>query len=140
MIDKRIGKRIKECREKLGMTQEDFSEKTKFSVNYISMVERGGSFPRCERLITIINTLGVSADAIFCDVIEHSAEYKANEISKRLSALPAEEQQRILEMLDLMTKQAEGNQYRRFTTKLHELRAVFYFLSFISTIYSAIMV
>lgn len=44
MIDKRIGKRIKECREKLGMTQEDFSEKTKFSVNYISMVERGGSF------------------------------------------------------------------------------------------------
>ena len=74
------------------------------------MVERGGSFPRCERLITIINTLGVSADAIFCDVIENSAEYKANEISKRLSALPAEEQQRILEMLDLMTKQAEGNQ------------------------------
>ena len=110
VIDKRIGKRIKECREKLGMTQEDFSEKTKFSVNYISMVERGGSFPRCERWITIINTLGVSADAIFCDVIEHSAEYKANEISKRLSALPAEEQQRILEMLDLMTKQAEGNQ------------------------------
>lgn len=45
VIDKRIGKRIKECREKLGMTQEDFSEKTKFSVNYISMVERGGSFP-----------------------------------------------------------------------------------------------
>lgn len=37
MIDKRIGKRIKECREKPGMTQEDFSEKTKFSVNYISM-------------------------------------------------------------------------------------------------------
>lgn len=72
MIDKRIGKRIKKCREKLGLTQEDFAEKTGLSVNYISTVERGGSFPRCERLITIINGLETSADAIFCDVINAS--------------------------------------------------------------------
>lgn len=109
MIDKRIGKRIKECRERLGLTQEQFSEKTGLSVNYISTVERGGSFPRYEKLITIINGLGVSADAIFCDVINGSVEYKENEISRRLSGLPTEEQNRILEMLDLMVKQAENN-------------------------------
>ena len=109
MIDKRIGKRIKECREKLGLTQEQFSEKTGLSVNYISTVERGGSFPRCERLITILNGLEVSADAIFCDVTEYSTEYKANEVSKRLSTLPVEEQRRILEILDLMIQQAENN-------------------------------
>ena len=109
MIDKRIGKRIKECRERLGLTQEQFSEKTGLSVNYISTVERGGSFPRYEKLITIINGLEVSADAIFCDVINGSVEYKANEISKRISELPTEEQNRILEMLDLMIKQAENN-------------------------------
>ena len=45
MIDKRIGQRIKECRERIGLTQEQFSEKTGLSVNYISTVERGGSFP-----------------------------------------------------------------------------------------------
>lgn len=109
MIDKRIGQRIKECRERIGLTQEQFSEKTGLSVNYISTVERGGSFPRCERLITILNGLQVSADAIFCDVIDHAVEYKENELSRRLSALPAEEQNRILQMLDLMIKQAENN-------------------------------
>lgn len=66
-------------------------------------------FPRCERLITILNGLQVSADAIFCDVIDHAVEYKENELSRRLSALPAEEQNRILQMLDLMIKQAENN-------------------------------
>ena len=109
MIDKRIGKRIKECRERLGLTQEQFSEKTGLSVNYISTVERGGSFPRYEKLITIINGLEVSADAIFCDVINGSVEDKENEISRRLPGLPTEEQNRILEMLDLMVKQAENN-------------------------------
>ena len=109
MIDKRIGQRIKECRERIGLTQEQFSEKTGLSVNYISTVERGGSFPRCERLITILNGLQVSADAIFCDVIDNAVEYKENEFSRRLSALPAEEQNRILQMLDLMIKQAENN-------------------------------
>ena len=109
MIDKRIGKRIKECREKLGLTQDQFAEKIGLSVNYISTVERGGSFPRYEKLIKIINGLEVSADAIFCDVIDHAVEYKENELSRRLSALPAEEQNRILQMLDLMIKQAENN-------------------------------
>ena len=93
MIDKRIGKRIKECREKLGLTQDQFSEKIGLSVNYISTVERGGSFPRYEKLIKINN----------------SVEYKENEVSRRLSGLPTEEQNRILEMLDLMIQQAESN-------------------------------
>ena len=39
MIDKRIGKRIKERREELGLTQEQFAEKLGLTVNYISTVE-----------------------------------------------------------------------------------------------------
>ena len=45
MIDKRIGKRIKQCRERLGLSQEAFAEKTGLTPNYISTVERGMSFP-----------------------------------------------------------------------------------------------
>ncbi len=107
MIDKRIGKRIKECRENLGLTQEQFAEKTGLSVNYISTIERGSSFPRCERLITILNALNVSADAVFCDVVNHCTAYQANDISKRLSELPAEEQNRILNTLDFLIRQAQ---------------------------------
>ena len=81
MIDKRIGKRIKQCRERLGLTQEEFAEKTGFTANYISTLERGASFPRCENLILLLNALEVSADAIFCDVLDHTTEYKATQLS-----------------------------------------------------------
>ena len=110
MIDKRIGKRIKQCRERLGLTQEEFAEKTGFTANYISTLERGASFPRCENLILLLNALEVSADAIFCDVLTHSTEYKANQISQELNALPVEAQNRILQILELMIRQEKENE------------------------------
>ena len=87
MIDKRIGKRIKQRREQIGLTQEQFAEKLGVAPNYISTIERGASFPRCEKLIAIINGLETSADAIFCDVIDHAAEYRASVLSQKLQAL-----------------------------------------------------
>ena len=102
MIDKQIGERIKQYRKRLGLTQEEFAEKTGLTVNYISSVERGASFPRYENLITIINTLQVSADAIFCDVINHSLVYKASELSDKLAGLPLTSQDKILEIVELL--------------------------------------
>ena len=87
MIDKRIGKRIKQGREQIGLTQDQLAEKLGVATNYISTIERGASFPRCEKLIAIINGLETSADAIFCDVIDHTAEYRASILSQRLQAL-----------------------------------------------------
>lgn len=107
MIDKRIGERIKQCREQLGLTQEQFAERLGLTTNYISTVERGASFPRCEKLIAIINGLETSADAIFCDVITHTSVYRSGILSEELKELPAEEQQRILEIVELMIKQAK---------------------------------
>lgn len=109
MIDVRIGRRIKQCRENLGLTQQEFAEKTGFTVNYISTLERGKSFPRCEKLIILLNSLEVSADAIFCDVINHANGYKASELSERLKLLPLASQKRILQTLELMIQQEEEN-------------------------------
>ena len=109
MIDTRIGKRIKQCRERLGVTQEQFAEKTGFTANYISTLERGASFPRCEKLIILLNALEVSADAIFCDVVDHSAKYKASQLSKELETLPLEAQNRIIQMIELMIEQEKNN-------------------------------
>ena len=44
MIDSRIGKRFKQYREALGLTQSEFAEKAGFTVNYISTIERGTAF------------------------------------------------------------------------------------------------
>ena len=107
MIDKRIGRRIKQCREGLGLTQEQFAEKLGVATNYISTIERGASFPRCEKLIAILNGLETSADAIFCDVVEHAGEYRASVLWDRLQTLPPEEQRRILDMVELMIRQSE---------------------------------
>ena len=109
MIDPRIGKRIKQCRERLGLTQEQFAEKTGLTTNYISTVERGASFPRCEKLILIMNALEVSADAIFCDVLTHTTNYQATALSNELVALSPEAQKRILQMVELMVKQEKEN-------------------------------
>ncbi len=105
MIDKRIGKRIKQCREAIGLTQEQFAEKTGLTPNYISTLERGASFPRCEKLITVINALETSADAIFCDVLLHPTNYQMSRLSQDLAALPQESQKRILQMVELMIQQ-----------------------------------
>ena len=105
MIDKRIGKRVKQCRERLGISQEELAEKTGLTANYISTVERGMSFPRCEKLIILLNGLEVSADAIFCDVLEHSTSSKSSELSEKLASLSPQAQKRILQMVELMIQQ-----------------------------------
>ena len=107
MIDKRIGKRIKERREELGLTQEEFAEKTGLTPNYISTLERGASFPRCEKLIILLNGLETSADAIFCDVVDYSFSYRTSSLSEMIGKLPKEDQNRILDMVELMIKQAQ---------------------------------
>ena len=106
MIDKRVGKRIKQRREQLGLTQEQFAEKLGVATNYISTIERGASFPRYEKLVAIINALETSADAIFCDVDTHSLEYKSYMLLDKMRDLPPEEQNRILETLDFLVQQS----------------------------------
>lgn len=106
MIDKRVGKRIKQRREQLGLTQEQFAEKLGVATNYISTIERGASFPRYEKLVAIINALETSADAIFCDVVTHSPEYKSYMLLDKMRDLPPEEQNRILETLDFLVQQS----------------------------------
>lgn len=109
MIDERIGKRIKQCRERLGLTQEQFAEKTGFTANYISTIERGASFPRCENLIILINALEVSADAIFCDVLDYAAKFKESKLAEELDTLSPDAKKRILQIVEFMIWQEKNS-------------------------------
>lgn len=104
MTDKKFGNRFKECRENLGLTQQ-LSDRTGLPIGYISTVERGQRYPRYQKMITLLNTLGVSADAVFCDVVEASMERYAGEIFERLNELPLETKSEILEVVDVLIKQ-----------------------------------
>ena len=107
-IYKEIGKRFKENREKLGITQVELAKKIGTSVTYISSVERGLSFPRGEKLVAMLNALNASADSVFCDVVDASAKQRASILYDMLLDLPSKEQNRILETVEFLIRQSKS--------------------------------
>lgn len=108
--DKRPGARMQEYRVKLGLSQEQFAERTGLTVNYIARVERGESFPRLDALITIINSLGVTADAIFCDVIDKSGGYPLSALAQELESLSPADKLQIMEVVRVLIRQAKDRE------------------------------
>ena len=91
-----IGARIKATREAKGMTQEDFAAALDLSRNHISVIERGVKAPKLETFVAIANVLGVSADALLFDVIDHASDSVSSELSSSIASLPKAEQNRII--------------------------------------------
>ena len=106
MIEKEIGKRIQMYRKKAGITQDQLSEKIGLSKNHLSSIERGIYSIKIYVLVTIMNILNCSADEIFCDVIDKGVILKSSRLYDKISVLPYDEQNRILEVVDPMVKNA----------------------------------
>ena len=60
-----LGKQIAHFRLKAGLTQEELAEKTDYSVDFISLVERGINAPTVARLEDIARTLGIEIWQLF---------------------------------------------------------------------------
>ena len=106
-MEKIIGKRIQEFRKKRGMTQEELSEVIEISPHYLSALERGIYNIKLETLVKILNCLDCSADEVFCDVVNRSCAVTSGRLSEKLEALPTEEQERILAVVDTMINSAK---------------------------------
>ena len=106
-MEKIIGKRIQEFRKKRNLTQEELSEILDITPHYLSSLERGIYNIKLETLVKILNTLEVSADEIFCDVVEKSSLVTTTRLSERLEKLPLDEQKKILAVVDTMINNAE---------------------------------
>jgi transcriptional regulator with XRE-family HTH domain len=65
VIKKRLGQKIAELRKNSGLTQEQFAEKTDYSVEFVSLVERGINAPSIEGCARIAKALGISLKDIF---------------------------------------------------------------------------
>ena len=74
-IKKLLGKRVKEFRQKRGLTQEELAEKIDITQRTLSKIECGSNFVTSETLSKIINALNVKA----CDLFdfEHKKDLKA---------------------------------------------------------------
>ena len=87
-----LGKRIKAARERAGMTQDDLAAAVDYSVDHMSVVERGVKAPKLDKLTAIANVLGVGTDELLQDSLIAATMLQATVLSERLKSLPPETQ------------------------------------------------
>jgi transcriptional regulator with XRE-family HTH domain len=64
-LHKRFGRRVRQIRDELDKTQEEFAEITGMSVDFLSLIERGRNAPSFKKLELMTRGLGVSAAYLF---------------------------------------------------------------------------
>jgi len=65
VIKKDLGQRIAELRKQKGFTQEQFAERTQYSVEFISFIERGINAPSIEGCVRIAQALDITLSILF---------------------------------------------------------------------------
>lgn len=73
--------------------------------------------PRFEKLVAILNTLEISADDVFCDVVEKSMGTHASFLGQQLLRLPEDDKRFLLNIFEFMIKQATERAERSGTLK-----------------------
>ncbi len=66
-----FGKRVKQAREALHLTQFELAEKIDVSQNFLGDIERGIKLPSLNKLILLSNTLKVSLDTLFAESLDN---------------------------------------------------------------------
>lgn len=100
-----VGQRIKAAREARGLTQEALAAIVDLSPTHISVIERGLKTPNLDSFVAIANALGVSADALLVDVVDHVEESIACELSTQISRLPLRERSKILNAIRILIEE-----------------------------------
>lgn len=77
---KALGKRIAHFRNLSGMSQETLSEKINVNFRHISNIETASRKPSLDAVIDIANALGVSADDLLLDSLEHHSSTADSEL------------------------------------------------------------
>lgn len=78
-----IGLRIKELREKIGLTQTELAQKSKLARTVIPMIENGQRYPSEKTLSKIVKALGVSLEDIYTDKVREQAIKNLHECSNQ---------------------------------------------------------
>jgi transcriptional regulator with XRE-family HTH domain len=112
-----IGTRIREERERVGISQRELARRIGLSASMISQLESGQSKPSVSTLYAIVTELGVSLDDVFRGTEEHASVQRANagepsESAEQDPVVHPEERH----VIDL----ASGVRWERLTSHQHE--------------------
>ena len=102
MKQQTLGKRIREERLKLNLTQEKLAEDVKLSTAYIGQIERGERSLTLDNLIAVANRLGVSIDYLLSDSVvpDNDVEYRL--WKQLMNGRTATEKALVINMIKLM--------------------------------------
>ena len=98
----KVGRRIQEARKARGITQAELAQMVDLSTKYISNVECGFKTPKLNTFVAIANALQCDANQLLADVLDVTTSQESGAISRKLQALPADEQRRLLRVLEVM--------------------------------------
>lgn len=102
-----LGKRLRQERQKLNITQETLAEKIDISNVYISQIERGERNLSLDTLIKLANELGITVDYLLQDYYEKDDDYFLNEIRLLLKNLQIKDKQLALDLIKLVFSQRD---------------------------------
>lgn len=94
-----LGKRIREERLKLRLTQEKLSEEVNISDSYMGQIERGERSLTLENLVKVANRLGVTIDYLLSDSVQVRDEALMNEIIQLFDGREEKEKHMAVDMI-----------------------------------------
>lgn len=109
MDRKLLGRRIREERLRIGLTQEQIAEKVNVSTTYIGFIERGERSVTLEKLILLAECFQLPIDDLLHDAQTQEPESKERQLKMLWNMASCEEQDTILSIIKVITGKTNGN-------------------------------
>lgn len=97
-----LGKRIREERLRLNLTQEKLAEDVNISTAYLGQIERGERQVTLDKLIPLSNRLGVTIDFLLTDYVAPSTDISLDIIYQLCADRTTTEKEMAINMLKLL--------------------------------------
>ena len=96
---KRLGKRIREERQRLGLTQAELAEDINISDTYMGAIERGERSLTLDTLVRLVNRLGVTVDYMLADSVMDNDSNIVEQFKQIIDCQPLERKQMAINVL-----------------------------------------
>ena len=104
-----LGKRIREERLRLNLTQEKLAEDIGISTSYLGQIERGERSVTLDKLIPLANRLGVTVDFLLADyMVSVGGDMSLNSLNQLLQGKTVAEKELAVNMVKLLFSYTDG--------------------------------
>lgn len=106
---KKLGRRIREERKKLNLTQAQLAEEIDISDTYLGAIERGERSLTLDTLVRLVNRLGVTVDYMLADSVADNDSNIMEQFKQIIDKQPLERKQMAINVLHAIFSYFEKN-------------------------------